>query len=120
MFGGGSKFQYRLKQIDNDGTFEYSDIVEVEVIPTQYELSQNYPNPFNPSTTIRFSLPKQTQLKIILYNMLGEKVEMITEGMYEAGYYRILYNAQSLPSAVYIYRIESSEFVQTKKMVLLR
>ena len=57
IFAGGSKFQYRLKQIDNNGSFEYSDVVEIEVVPPD-ELSQNYPNPFNPSTTIRFSLPK--------------------------------------------------------------
>lgn len=120
LFAGGSNFQYRLKQMDNDGTFEYSDVVEVDIIPTQYELSQNYPNPFNPSTTIRFSLPKATQLKIILYNMLGEKIETIVEGMYEAGFYKVLYNAQNLPSGAYIYRIESSEFMQVKKLMLLK
>jgi len=120
IFAGGSKFQYRLKQVDNDGQFEYSDIVEVEVVPNQYELSQNYPNPFNPGTTIRFSLPKQTELKLNLYNMLGELVETIAEGNYEVGNYKVTFNASSLPSGVYIYRIESSDFVQTKKMMLLK
>jgi hypothetical protein len=120
LFAGGSNFQYRLKQVDNDGTFEYSYVVEVDIIPTQYELSQNYPNPFNPSTTIRFSLPKATQLKINLYNMLGEKIETIVEGLYEAGFYKVLYNAHNLPSGAYIYRIESSEFVQVKKLMLLK
>jgi len=120
LFAGGSKFQYRLKQMDNDGTFEYSDVVEVEVVPDQYELSQNYPNPFNPSTTIRFSLPKQAQLKINLYNMLGELVEAIAEGTYETGYYKVTFNASNLPSGTYIYRIESSDFVQVKKMVLIK
>ena len=65
----------------------------MEVVPNQYELSQNYPNPFNPSTTIRFSLPKQTQLKINLYNMLGELVETIAEGNYEAGNHKVTFNA---------------------------
>ncbi len=120
LFAGGSKFQYRLKQVDNDGAFEYSDVVEVEVIPTEYELSQNYPNPFNPSTTIRFSLPKQTQLKINLYNMLGELLETIAEGIYEAGYYKVTFNAMNLPSGAYIYRLEGSEFVETRKMLLLK
>jgi hypothetical protein len=128
LFAGGSKFQYRLKQIDNDGNFEYSDVVEVEVVPSQFELSQNYPNPFNPSTTIRFSLPKETQLKINIYNMLGELVETLAEGTYEAGYHKVTFNASSLPSGAYIYRIESSDhstssgqnFVQVRKMILIK
>jgi hypothetical protein len=120
LFAGGSKFQYRLKQVDNDGTFEYSDVVEVEIVPTQYELSQNYPNPFNPSTTIRFSLPKQTQLKINIYNMIGEQVATIAEGMYESGYHKVTFNASNLPSGTYIYRLQSNEFVQVKKMILLK
>ena len=120
LFAGGSKFQYRLKQVDTDGSFEYSDVVEVEVVPTQFELSQNYPNPFNPSTTIRFSLPKETQLKINIYNMLGEQVATIAEGMYESGYHKVTFNASNLPSGGYIYRIESSDFVQVKKMILLK
>lgn len=120
LFAGGSKFQYRLKQIDNDGTFEYSDVVEVEVVPDQYELSQNYPNPFNPGTAIQFSLPKQTQLKINLYNMLGEQVATLTEGMFESGYHKVTYNAGTLPSGTYVYRLESADFVQVKKMILLK
>ena len=120
LFAGGSKFQYRLKQIDNDGSFEYSDVVEVEVVPDQYELSQNYPNPFNPNTTIQFSLPKQSQLKIILYNMLGEQLATIAEGMYESGYHKVTFNASNLPSGTYVYRLESSEFIQVKKMILLK
>lgn len=120
LFAGGSKFQYRLKQIDNDGTFSYSDVVEVEIVPDQYELSQNYPNPFNPTTTIRFSLPQATQLKITLYNMLGEQVKTLAEGTFETGYHKIVVDAASLPSGTYIYRLESSDFVQVKKMILLK
>ena len=120
LFAGGSKFQYRLKQVDNDGSFEYSDVVEVEVLPTQFELSQNYPNPFNPSTTIRFSLPEATQVKINLFNMLGEQVATLAEGMYESGYHKVTFNASNLPSGTYIYRLESSDFVQVKKMVLIK
>jgi hypothetical protein len=106
--------------MDTDGQFEYSDIVEVDVLPTKFELSQNYPNPFNPSTIIRFSLPKETQLKINIYNMLGELVETLAEGTYEAGYHKVSFNASSLSSGAYIYRVESSEFVQVKKMLLLK
>jgi hypothetical protein len=120
LFAGGSNFKYRLKQIDTDGSFEYSDVVEVEVIPTKFELSQNYPNPFNPSTTIQFSLPKATQIKISLYNMIGEQVATLAEGMYETGNHKVTFNASNLPSGAYIYRIESSEFVQVRKMILLK
>lgn len=120
LFTGGSKFQYRLKQVDTDGSFEYSDAVEVEVVPTQYDLSQNYPNPFNPSTTIQYSLPKQTQLKINIYNMLGELVETLAAGTYEAGYHKVTFNASNLPSGTYIYRMESSNFIQVKKMLLIK
>jgi len=111
---------YRLKQIDFDGSFEYSEVVEVEVMPTQFELSQNYPNPFNPSTTIMFSLPEETQLKINIYNVLGELVETLAEGIYQAGYHKVTFNASSLPSGAYIYRIENSQYAQTRKMLLLK
>lgn len=117
---GGSKFEYRLKQVDNDGSSEYSDVVEVEVVPNKYDLAQNYPNPFNPSTTIQFSLPKQTELKLRVYNILGQLIKTIAEGVYETGYHKIIFNATGLPSGTYVYRIESSEFVQVKKMILLK
>jgi hypothetical protein len=117
---GGSKFNYRLKQIDNDGTFEYSSSVEIEIIPLQFELSQNYPNPFNPSTTIQFSLPVQTQLKINIYNMLGELIKTVSEGMYESGYYNITFDASELSSGTYIYRLESNDFIETKKMLMIK
>ena len=88
-------------------SFEYSDVVEVEVVPTQFELSQNYPNPFNPTTTIRFSLPQASQIKISLYNMLGEQIATIAEGMYEAGNHKVTFSAiGGLPSGAYIYRFE--------------
>jgi predicted nucleotidyltransferase len=89
-------------------------------LPAEYELNQNFPNPFNPNTTIRFSLPQTTQLKINLYNMLGEQVATLAEGMYEAGYHKVVFNTSSLPSGTYIYRLESNDFVQVKKMILLK
>ena len=112
--------KYRLKQIDFNGNFEYSKVVELVTIPTKYELLQNYPNPFNPSTTIRFSLPEATYIKINVYNMLGELVETLIEGTYEAGNYKIDFDAGELSSGAYIYRLESEGFVKVKKMILLR
>jgi len=67
-----------------------------------------------------FSLPEETQLKINIYNMLGELVESLAEGTYEAGYHKVTFNVSSLPSGAYIYRIESSQYVQTRKMLLLK
>ena len=117
---GSSRFQYRLKQIDNDGKFEYSNIVEVEILPASFELFQNYPNPFNPGTTIGFSLPKASQLKINIYNMIGELVTTLAEGTFEQGYHSVTFNAANIPSGTYVYRLESSDFVQVKKMVLIK
>ena len=117
---GGSKFAYRLKQIDVDGKFEYSSSVEVEIIPTMFELSQNYPNPFNPITKIKFALPKETELRIVLYNMLGESIKTIVEGKYDVGYHEVELLANDLPSGVYVYRLESKEFINTKKLLLMK
>ena len=94
--------------------------VSADNIPDKYSLEQNYPNPFNPSTIIKFSVPKQTDLKISLYNALGELVKIIAEGLYEAGYYQMTFNSENLESGVYIYRMESNEIVQTKKMIFLK
>ncbi len=114
-------YGYRLKQIDYDGTFEYSPEVDVDfVAPGEFVLNQNYPNPFNPRTNIKFSVSKRIQLKINLYNMLGEIVQKITEGLYEAGNYQVTMDAQNLPSGIYIYRIESDELIKAKKMVLMK
>ena len=95
-------------------------ISKQEALPTSYDLEQNYPNPFNPSTIIKFSLPKQTQLKLNLYNILGELIRTISEGLYEAGYHQVTFNAENIPSGVYIYRLESNEIVQTRKMMYLK
>lgn len=119
-FWGGKKFKYRLKQIHPNGSYDYSNEVEIALLPSKYALYQNYPNPFNPTTTIRFSLPKETQLKINIYNTLGELVDTIAEGTYDAGYHKVNFNASSLSSGAYIYRIENAEFVQVKKMLLLK
>jgi hypothetical protein len=97
-----------------------TNIIEVEILPASFELFQNYPNPFNPSTTIGFSLPKASQVKINIYNMIGELVETLAEGTFEQGYHSIAFNAASIPSGTYVYRLESGDFVQVKKMVLIK
>ncbi len=114
-------YSYRLKQIDFDGSFEYSDVVEVEVsIPAVYSLDQNYPNPFNPSTTIKYSIAEDGFVKLAVYNMLGEEVATIVNTTQKAGKYEVNFNASQLSSGVYVYRIEASNFTSVKKLMLLK
>jgi hypothetical protein len=117
---GGSKFKYRLKQIDNDGQFEYSDVVEIEVFPDKFALFQNYPNPFNPTTLIKYQLPRESKVNIKIYNILGEQVVDLVNEIKQAGVYEIEFNAKNLPSGTYIYRISAERFFDTKKMLLIR
>ncbi|MEO8398838.1 MAG: T9SS type A sorting domain-containing protein, partial [Ignavibacteriaceae bacterium] len=116
------KYQYRLKQIDFSGNFEYSKIIEVDFpsSPKDYELSQNYPNPFNPSTTIKFSLPEDGNVKLIIYNLLGQKIKTLIDGFTEAGIHTINFNGEGLQSGLYFYKIETQGFNQVKKMTLIK
>jgi hypothetical protein len=117
---GGTVFQYRLKQIDNNGTFKYSQVVEVHNVPDDFEMQQNYPNPFNPSTKIKYQLPKECKVLIKIYNLLGAEVQELLNENKEPGIYEIEFNAEHLPSGIYIYRITTDNYLNTKKMVLLR
>ena len=111
--------EYRLKQIDTDGGFEYSKIVEVVIdVPTEFKLSQNYPNPFNPSTTVKYSIPVATRIKI--YDMLGQEVATLVNKEQTPGRYEVTFNASQLASGTYIYRIVVNNFVDTKKLMLLK
>jgi hypothetical protein len=112
---------YRLKQIDLNGTFEYSNTIEVSTItPEDYSISQNYPNPFNPSTTIEFKLPQQSNVNIKVYNTIGEVVAVLLNDNVEAGNHTVSFDASNLPSGIYIYRIETENFSQSMKMTLLK
>lgn len=111
---------YRLKQVDFNGSFEYSDVVEVETVPTQYELLQNYPNPFNPSTVIEFSLPEAANVSLTIYNALGEKVTELESGYLKAGFYNYQWNASNVTTGMYIYELRADNFVSVKKMLLLK
>jgi len=114
-------FKYRLKQIDNDGTFEYSNVITVDVgVPDKFFLSQNYPNPFNPSTKIRYQIPQESKVIIKLYDILGSEVITLLNEKKDPGVYEVEFNAQHLPSGTYIYRIIAGSFVETKKMVLMK
>jgi len=85
-----------------------------------YVLSNNYPNPFNPSTTINYSIPKESLVSIVVYNALGEEVAELVNEIKQAGSYQIVFNASSLPSGVYFYNFQVKDFIETKKMILLK
>jgi len=118
---GGSKFLYRLKQVDNDGQFEYSNVVEVEVVPNNYSLSQNYPNPFNPNTNIRYSLKDDKQfVSLVVYDILGNEIQTLVNEEKSAGTYELNWSAINFPSGIYFYRLKVGSFVETRKMTLLK
>ncbi|MDT3696842.1 MAG: T9SS type A sorting domain-containing protein [Ignavibacterium sp.] len=119
-------YTYRLKQVDLDGTFEYSKAVEVEVLGLrEYTLDQNYPNPFNPSTTINFSLAVDSKVSLKVFNVLGQEVASLLNGQMSAGSQKVSFDASSLNSGVYFYRLEANgidgqKFSSTKKMILTK
>jgi hypothetical protein len=116
----GSKFNYRLKQIDTDGKFEYSGIVEVEITPSEFVLEQNFPNPFNPSTKISFTLPERSIVSIKVYDAIGNEIAELAKGEKEAGIYEVEFNAENLPTGIYFYHFNAGKISQTKKMILLK
>ena len=94
--------------------------IENEAIPSEFNLDQNYPNPFNPSTTIRFNLPENVNVKLMVFNSLGEQVSQLINGQMEAGTYSIKFDANTLPSGIYFYRIEAGSFTAIRKMILMK
>ena len=114
-------YQYRIRIINNDSSFEYSKTVEIAVIPPgDFELSQNYPNPFNPSTTISFKLPAASNTTLKIYDIAGNELATIINEYMSAGNFLINFNAKALPSGVYLYVLRSGAYLQVKKMQLLK
>ncbi len=118
---GANGRNYRLKQIDIDGGFEYSDVVSVELeISKEFKLVQNFPNPFNPSTSINYSIPKNSFVTLKVYNTIGEEVAELINQNIEAGMHAAQFNASDLPTGAYFYRITAGNYSETKKMLLIR
>ena len=112
---------YRLKQIDYDGTFWYSQIVEAAgLVPHEFALSQNYPNPFNPVTTIEYQLPVDAKVMLKVYDILGSEVATLVNEQREAGYYKLSFYGSHLASGTYFFRLSANDFVQIKKMILMK
>ena len=117
----GGIYSYRLKQIDFDGSYDYSNEVSVIVsTPSEFRLAQNYPNPFNPSTTIEFSIPTKALVTLKVYNTIGEEVAVLVNQDLSAGNHSVKFNASGLVSGVYIVRMTAGNFSEAKKMNLLK
>jgi hypothetical protein len=119
-------YTYRLKQLDFDGTFEYSSLIEVEVsVPSVFELGQNYPNPFNPSTKIDFSLAVDSKVTLRVFDILGQEVSVLLNQNMNAGSHSINFDASKLITGMYIYKLEADGvdgvyFTDIKKMLLVK
>jgi hypothetical protein len=119
-------YYYRLKQYDFNGTYSYSDIIEVSNIhPSSFSISQNYPNPFNPATSIKFGLPVDSKVTITVYNSIGEIVSTPIRNSFPAGTHYINIDAVNLTSGTYIYSIsaegsDGSNFLKSNKMILMK
>jgi photosystem II stability/assembly factor-like uncharacterized protein len=112
---------YRLKQIDYDGAFEYSNEISVEVItPELFTLEQNYPNPFNPTTTIEYSLAEDNRVNLQVFDALGNTLVTLVNSYEKAGKHNVVFDARSFSSGIYYYKLNAGEFSAIKKLVLLK
>jgi hypothetical protein len=126
----GSTYWWRVKACNAAGWGSFSDVWRFSIsvtgiaiqnlVPASYQLDQNYPNPFNPSTTIRYGLPHESQVTLMVYNTLGQVVSQIVSGEREAGYHEVRFDATGLSSGVYFYRLTAGDFVRTRKLLLAR
>ncbi len=116
-----SKLFYRLKQIDYDGSFEYSNVIEVDIdLPTKFNLEQNYPNPFNPVTLIKYEIPHKSSVSLKIFDMLGNEISTLINEEKDAGYYQIDFDASRLSSGIYFYTLQTGNSFITKKMILMK
>ena len=119
-------YYYRLKQLDIDGAFKYSDIIQVEISrPEGFILEQNYPNPFNPETSIKYQLPQAARVTLTIYNITGQEVRKLVNEEKLAGFHKVIWDATDkrgnhVPSGIYIYVLRAGEFMNVKKLTLMR
>ncbi|MEK7249768.1 MAG: T9SS type A sorting domain-containing protein, partial [Bacteroidota bacterium] len=121
-------WQYRLKQVDLDGTIHFTEPINVssptsvkEIAPIEFALEQNYPNPFNPETNIKFSVEETARATLEIYNLLGQKVATLFDDVVEAGYYQtVKFDGANLASGMYLYRLQSGQKSDLKKLMLLK
>lgn len=117
----GRKFNYRLKQIDSGGSYEYSSIISVELTEIfSVSLEQNFPNPFNPVTTINYSVPNRTKIRIRIYNLLSQCVADLVNEIKNEGNYQIRFDASDLPSGIYFCELRTENQSLVKKLLLIK
>ena len=115
------KYVYRLKQIDFDGTFSYSNEVEVDLsLPQTFSLEQNFPNPFNPSTSIQYAVSSRQLVTLKVYDLLGNEIATLVNENKPAGNYEVSFDAKNLSSGTYFYKLQAGSFVETKKMMMIK
>jgi hypothetical protein len=119
-------YAYRLKQIDFNGDFEYSSVVNLGItLPTEFTLDQNYPNPFNPSTKISYSVPVKSDVTLEVYNLIGQRMMTLVQGAVDAGTHTEILNASDMSSGIYLVKMvavgeDGAQFTSSKKMTLLK
>jgi len=124
-------YWWRVKALNSAGWGDYSEVRTFSTlfvgiddgesqIPTKFSLEQNYPNPFNPATTIAYSIPKESQVSLKIYDVMGREVVEVVNGRQSAGSYNVEFDASSLASGTYLYKLTAGEFISVKKMVLLK
>ena len=117
----GSKYYYRLKQIDSDGQFKYSNVININLeIPDQFMLYQNYPNPFNPATSITYNLPTDELVLIKVFDVLGNEVTTLVNDRQMAGSYSIKFDGSEYASGIYILCLNSGNYNSNIKMILMK
>ena len=115
------KYQYRLKMIDNDGSFAYSKVIEVDIAaPKEFKLSQNYPNPFNPSTKITYNIPMDVVVKLIVYDIMGREVVSLVNENKKAGSYDVTFDGNRFASGVYFCKMTAKNFTNSIKMLMIK
>ena len=122
----GATYWYKLEDVDSYGTstmhgpisvtLQGEEAVEAKMLPTEFGLSQNFPNPFNPRTTIAYQLPEASEVRLTVCNAAGQILQVLVDAHKEAGYYTVPYDARSLGSGIYFYRLEAGTFIRTRKM----
>ena len=124
---GGQAFRPREMTGEGSVKITNSELKRITVrlmgdgqVPTEFSLSQNFPNPFNPTTVIQYGLPVKTHVTLVVYNTLGQKVATLVQGEQEAGVHEVRVDASGLSSGVYFYRLRAGDFMQTRRLLVLR